>query len=90
VSFLQNQMVKRGKTVTNRNEIASLVESYAQNAPTGINGAVVDIVDTAKLARYRIAETFDLEPKEVDIQLCFDVALAAFDKVWREGDIDDK
>ena len=76
--------------MTIRNERTSLVESYAKNAPKGVDEAVIDIVDTAKLARYRIAETFDLEPKEVDIQLCFDVALAAFDKVWREGDIDDE
>ena len=66
----------------NRN--AEIAEKYAKACPGGIdgplNGAVINIVDTAKIVRYRIAESFDIEPKNVPVELCFTVAIEALSR----------
>ncbi|QQE63951.1 hypothetical protein GFS31_06230 [Leptolyngbya sp. BL0902] len=63
------------------NRAATMAEMYAKACPGGLygplNGAVIDIVDTAKMARYRMAEVFGIDPQDVPLESCIKVATEA-------------
>jgi hypothetical protein len=72
---------RKNSKMADLNHAVNMAEMYAKACPGGIdgplNGAVIDIVDTAKMARYRLAEVFGMDPEDVPLESCVKVAIEA-------------
>ncbi|MBD2426236.1 hypothetical protein [Phormidium sp. FACHB-1136] len=87
--FEQVEMLEEENTkMIDLNRAANMAEMYAKACPGGINGslngAVIDIVDTAKMARYRMAEMFGMDPQDVPLESCIKVAIEALLKAQQD------